>query len=399
MARQVKPLSVKEIRDAKPKDKAYRLYDGEGLQLVVYPSGKKVWRFDYIDIDKKRKSYTIGDADLIHRDDARKQREEFRRRLEMGESIIEPVSETFYKVFEDWYVRWEKSVTPKHAKKVKSGVSRDCHPVLGRMEINSIKPRDIVNALSPIEKRGALEQLKTIKTGLNLCFDFAVARGLCEYNPSRMVSNNAFHSKPVVSHRSLPPEEIYTMHEYFENPRFNLPVRRCTEFVMRTMVRVGEATYAEWSEIDWDKKLWIIPAEKMKMRRDHIVPLSTQCMSILEEMQEISSHLEYIFPNYNLTTYINRDNPLMSLKRAKINTTMHGLRHLASTILNEKGLFRPDVIESALAHQDQNSIRATYNKAEYIKERGEMMQWWSDLIDQCKDEKTNREAISFLILK
>ncbi|OYQ87209.1 integrase [Wohlfahrtiimonas chitiniclastica] len=393
MPKVIVPLTLKEIKEAKPKDKQYRLFDGGGLLLCVYPTGKKVWRLDYKDINGKRKSYTIGDLNEVSLTEARKIREELKDKLDHGKTIQLSAQNTFESVFRDWWVRWSQTVSKRHADRALVCMENDVFPVIGAMPINKIEPQHIVLSLQEIEKRNALEQLHKTKSTIKMAFDFAVARGLCKYNPAAMVSAKAFKPHEAKNYRSLDKQNIYQLFEMFENERFNLSVRLCTEFILRNMTRASESAKAEWKEYDEERQLLIIPAERMKMGREHIIPLSTQSIEILNKIRELSGGTQYIFPSQNFASHLSQDYPLMALKRQKIDTTIHGLRHLSSTIMNETGLFRPDVIEACLAHKDSNTVRSTYNKAQYIEERREALQWWSDFIDQCKDRGSNLETL------
>lgn len=390
-------LTLKEIKDAKPRERLYKLTDGMGLYLAVLPSGKKVWRFDYTDPNKKRKTKTIGDNDIVHRDEARKLILEFRERLSTGLDIEEkePNSSSFESVFKNWKERWKVNVSTKHYNKVVNGINKNCLSTLSGMDMSSIKPKDIVQALSGFEERGALENLLTVKSGLNQIFDFAVARGVCEYNPVKMVSNNAFQKRRSQQQRHLSPSEIYQLNNFFNDKRFNYSLRACAKFTLLTMVRVGNSSQAKWENIDFENKVWIVPADEMKMkdRPDHIVPLSTQAIELLESMRDLSFDLKYVFPNYRFTTHINSENINVSLKRAKIDTTTHGMRHLSSTLLNESQMFSNDLIEVSLAHIDKNQIRASYNNATYIESRRKLMQYLADFIDKCDTKENNERAL------
>lgn len=392
MARIITPLTLKEIRDAKPQEKMYRLYDGGGLQICIYKTGKKTWRLDYTDFNKKRKTHTIGDFPEISLAEARRLREELRPGLESGEHLLSSKN-SFMSVFDDWYSRWSLTVSKRHSERAYNSIHSDCGKVIGNMDINDIEPRHIVLALQKIEERDAIEQLLKTKSVLKMCFDFAVARGLCTINPVASVTNKAFRSHTPQNHRSPKKTEIYKFIDVFNNDRFSMSVRLCTEFILRNITRPSESVEAQWDEYHSESKMFIISAERMKMKRDHIIPLSTQSIKILEEMAKLSAGNKHIFTNQSFTSHISSVYPLRIIQRSGINSTTHGLRHLASTILNETGMFRPDIIEAALSHQDKNSIRAVYNQAQYIEERREMMQWWSDFIDKCDTKENNERAL------
>lgn len=390
MSKIILPLTSKQVKEAKPKQAVYKLYDGGGLILAVYPTGKKVWRLDYFDLNKKRKTFTIGDAAYISLADARKKREELKGNLANEKSIDKKDAVIFETVFYEWVEKWRLLVVESTYKRAKSAIERDCFPVLQNMEVSKIRPKDIVAALDPLDKRCSYETLKKVKSSLKLCFDYAIARGLCEMNPVPVVTQAAFTQTKKGNYRTLPLTEIYRIHEYFRSERNSIITRKCTEFILRTLARASEATQSKWSEIE--DGIWIVPEHRMKMRREHIVPLSTQSLAILEEMSVFKS-TDYIFQNHQLNNCIHSETPNTSFKRFGINSTIHGLRTLASTVLNESGLFEADIIEACLAHQDKNAVRSTYNKALYTEKRRELLQWWSDFIDMCDTERNNLKAL------
>lgn len=390
MARIVLPLTAKQVKEAKPKDRQYLLFDGNGLQLCIYPTGRKVWRFDYHDINKKRKTYTIGDAQYISLIDARKKRDELKGNLENEQSISKKDAITFDAVFYEWFEKWKLLVVPTTSKRALSSIEKDCFPVLQHLEVSKIRPRDIVLALDPLDKRCSYETLKKVRSSLKLCFDYAIARGLCEMNPVPVVTHAAFTKTVKGNYRTLPLTEIYRLHEYFNSERNSIVTRRCSEFILRTLARASEATESKWSEIE--NGVWSVPHQRMKMRREHIVPMSTQTLKILDEMSIFKS-TDYIFQNHQLNNCIHSETPNTSFKRFGINSTIHGLRSLASTVLNESMLFDKDIIEACLAHQDKNAVRSTYNKALYTEKRRDLLQWWSNFIDMCDTEENNLKAL------
>ncbi|WP_269845029.1 tyrosine-type recombinase/integrase [Wohlfahrtiimonas populi] len=381
------------MKEAKPKPRAYKLFDGNGLILAVYPTGKKVWRLDYYDLNRKRKTYTIGDAQYISLADARKKRDELKGNLKNDQSISKKDAITFGVVFYEWFEKWKLLVVPTTAKRALSAVEKDCFPVLQNLEISKIRPRDIVLALDPLDKRCSYETLKKVKSSLKLCFDYAIARGLCEMNPVMMVTREAFKRPQSSQHRSLDIREVYQIVDFIGTTNCTPSTKYCIEFILRNISRVQEAAQATWSEIDTEKWIWTIPAKRMKMRREHVIPLSCQSMLILKKQKEEYPDSKYIFASEGPNGHINKETPRIALNKAGIDTTIHGFRHLASTILNETLLFKPDVIEVALAHVGKDQIRATYNNAQYTEKRREMMQWWSDFIDMCDTERNNLKAL------
>lgn len=390
MAKIILPLTSKQVKEAQPKQATYKLFDGGGLILAIYPTGKKVWRLDYYDLNKKRKTYTIGDAKYISLADARKKRDELKGNLENNKSIDKADINTFRTVFYEWFDKWKILVVDSTSNRALSSIEKDCMPVLANLNIEKIKPRDIVAALSPIDDRGAGETLDKTKSALKMTFNYAIARGLCDMNPVSAVTASAFQKHEKKNQRSLDIKKIYQLHNFFESDRNSIMVRMCAEFTLRTMCRISESVYATWEEIDGDK--WIIPAERMKARRDHIIHLTNQSLTILEEMKKFQSS-KYIFQNNHLNNHMHKDTPNTAINRFGIDSTIHGFRALASTILNGTCLFDKDVVEMCLAHKDNDAVRAAYNRAQYIVHRKEALQWWSDFIDMCDTEENNLKAL------
>lgn len=401
MAKIIKPLTTKEIKDAKPKDREYRLYDGNGLFISIRPSGAKVWCFNYVNANKKRTVQTIGSLEFYSLSSARAMREEFRENLAKGRSINASDEPTFKDVFYEWLDKWKSEITEKTYKRYKRGVEKYCFSTLENMPISQINPKDIVKSLSEMEKMRIIDSLLTIKSALGQTFDYAIARGLCLSNPAHAVSNSAFYKQVRKNHNYLPMNEVYRLVDIFRGTRGTIVTRRCIEFTLRTMCRVSEVAEAKWNEINFENRIWTIPAERMKMRREHVVPLTDQMIAILKEVEHFRA-TDFIFPSFNFRSHMNTDTMRTSLKRQGVSSTVHGFRHLASTILNSAHtsvndnkvrLFDPELIEICLSHQESSSIRAVYNKAEYTEQRRALLNWWSDFIDKCDTKENNERAL------
>lgn len=390
MAKIILPLTSKQIKESKPAHRAYKLYDGGGLILTIYPTGKKVWRLDYYDLNKKRKTFTIGDAQHISLTDARKKRDELKGNLENHQSISKKEIMTFGKVFYEWFDKWKLLVVESTANRALSSVQKDCFPIIENLDITKIRPKHVVAALLPIDKRGAGETLEKAKSALKLTFDYAIARGLCDMNPVLAVTSSAFTVHEKKHHRALDISKIYMLHDFFKSNRNSIIIRKCTEFTLRTMCRINESVCATWNEIDGNT--WIIPAERMKERRTHIVHLTEQSMSIIDDMKKFKSS-KYIFQNDHLNHHIHKDTPNTSINRFGIDSTIHGLRSLASTVLNGTCLFDKDVIEMCLSHKDKDAVRAAYNRALYLEHRKEALIWWNNFIDMCDTEENNLKTL------
>ena len=385
MARIVTPLTNTKINAAKPKEKLYKLSDGGGLALWIYPSGKKTWRFEYRRQDKKLDTITFGSYPEISLADARIMREEKRslvaknvdpKLADEKENIV-----TFKTLFELWYERYYETVSPGYAMQMYNIVNYNIMPELGNVDIMTIKPKKIVDTLLPMEIRGSLEQLRKAKRVTGQIFDFAVARGLIEYNPVSSISNKAFKSPVSVNYSALKPDQLNDLINLMYNSNMDLITRNCIMWQLLTLCRPSEATNASWQELDLDHKLWVIPAERMKTNRQHTVPLSSLATDIIKEMYNITGSCHYVFVGRDFKTPINRETPRIALRRFRIHgidTTSHGLRALGRTYLEESAKWRFEVMESALAHVEANKVVAAYNRADYLEEKREMLEWWGE---------------------
>lgn len=391
MAKTAKPLSISEIKNAKPKDKLYKMYDGLGMYLAVSPTGKKVWRFDYVENETgKRKTHTIGPLEFVGLSEARAIRDTLRAKLFRNESFANKKGLSLSGGFTDWMKAWGPTKSKSHAERINRAVEMYIFPEIGHKDVGDITTRDIAAALEVMAKKEIFESLKKAKTGLTNYFSTLVHKGLIEINPVTAIGDSAFvRTKEVKNFRSLKLSEIWKINKFIKSTTLSASVRCSFEFMARNLSRPGEATNLEWCEINLDAAMVEIPAERMKMKDGHYIPISHQTISVLKEMKRFSSGLVHVFINDRLNGPINTSSPNNALKRLGIDSTAHGLRSTASTFLNETMLFDGDVIEMCLAHKDKNKIRAVYNKALYIEERRKLLQFWSDIIDECVDEESN----------
>ena len=250
-------------------------------------------------------------------------------------------------------------------------------PAIGAIPVHEIKARTIVDALEPIKARGALETVRRLVQRINEIMIYAVNTGLIDANPASGVGM-AFEKPKKQNMPTLRPEELPKLMRSLAMSNLSVPTRCLIEWQLLTLVRPSEASGARWVEIDLDAKLWTIPAERMKAKREHIVPLSLQALEILDVMKPISAHREHVFPSRNDPKQpMNSQTANAALKRIGYGGKLvaHGLRSIASTALNESG-FNSDIIESALAHIDKNEVRRAYNRSIYLEQRRELMSWW-----------------------
>lgn len=393
MARTTRPLTNTEVLRAKAIDKDLTLHDGDGLFMVVKTTGKKLWRFRYQrPVTKQRTMMGLGAFPALSLADARRLRADYLSLLANGvdpqtqaEQLAEQKQNALDSIFStvaaNWFNLKQASVTSDYAKDIWRSLEKDVFPAIGDTPVQGIKARMLIEALEPIKARGALETVRRLVQRINEIMIYAVNTGLINANPASGIGM-AFE-KPKKQHMpTLRPEELPVLMRSLELSNLSIPTRYLIIWQLLTLVRPSEASGSRWAEIDFNAKLWIIPSERMKANREHIVPLSPQALNILEMMSPISAHSEYIFPSRsNPKQPMNSQTANAALKRIGYGGKLvaHGLRSIASTAMNEEG-FNPDVIESALAHTDKNEVRKAYNRSTYIRKRVELMNWWGSKV-------------------
>ena len=385
-------LNARQVDAAKPREKAYKLADGAGLYLEVVPSGSRYWRMKYR-FNGKEKRLAFGVYPAVSLAQARALRDEAKKKLAEGidpsfakkeEKLVRDVqlNNTFQAVALEWHgtkvSRWSEG----YASDIIEAFNKDIFPYIGQLPVNNIKPLVLLNVLRRMESRGATEKAKKVRQRCSEVFRYAIVTGRAEYNPaadltSAMSGHESKHY-PFLTVEELP-DFFKALAGYTGSPLVVLAAR----LLILTGVRTGELRGAFWSEFDLEKAVWEIPAERMKMKRPHLVPLSTQALEIVQQLKVISGQYPLVFPG--------RNDPRKTMSEASINqvfkrigytgkVTGHGFRHTMSTILHEEG-FNTAWIETQLAHVDKNAIRGTYNHALYLEGRREMMQWYADCID------------------
>ncbi len=401
-------LTELQIKNLKPKDKAYRVTDGGGLSLEITPSGGKLWRWRYYYQGKGQVS-ALGKYPAMTLATARKKRDEARELLETGkhptrEKKIQKLRKThegentFEKMARRWLEMKGEGLNEKYAKQCLTRLELHVFPAIGALPLTEITIPDVVEVVESIGKRGTIETAKRMKQLIAQVFRYSAQRGLCIHNPAADL-RDILPSTEEKHHACVHPSELPDLLAKIE-ARGNDFTKYAIKLMMLTFVRTGELIAAPWSEINWDKEEWHIPKERMKMNRPHIVPLSRQAIIILKELQLITGNKTHIFHSpASKSSHISNGTVLMGLRRMgyKNKMTGHGFRSLASTILNEKN-YPPDVIERQLAHEDDDKIRGAYNRAEYLLERKKMMQEYADYLDFVlvnRDGKTIRIAEKF----
>ncbi|HDT4634419.1 integrase [Klebsiella pneumoniae] len=393
MARRTKPLTDTEIKAAKPKDTDYQLYDGDGLTLLIKSSGSKLWQFRYHrPLTKQRTKQSFGAYPAVSLSDARQLRAESRALLakeidpqehqkELARSSLEAKTNTFKLVAERWWNIKKASVTEDYAEDIWRSLERDIFPAIGDISVTNIKAHTLVQAVQPVQARGALETVRRLCQRINEVMIYAQNTGLIDAVPSVNIGK-AFEKPQKKNMPSIRPDQLPQLMQTMRTASINLSTRCLFMWQLLTITRPAEAAEARWDEIDFEANEWKIPAARMKMNRDHTVPLSDEALAILEMMKPLSGNREFIFPSrIKPSQPMNSQTVNAALKRAGFSGVLvsHGLRSIASTALNEQG-FPPDVIEAALAHVDKNEVRRAYNRSDYLEQRRPMMQWWADFI-------------------
>jgi len=393
VARTTRPLTNTEVLRAKALEKDLTLHDGDGLFLLVKTNGKKLWRFRYQrPTTKQRTMMGLGAFPAISLADARRLKADYLSLLANGidPQIQAKVAEEqqqialdsiFSTVAANWFLLKSKSVTPDYAKDIWRSLEKDVFPTIGEIPVQKIKARTLIEALESVKARGALETVRRLVQRINEIMIYAVNTGLIDANPASGVGM-AFEKPKKKNMPTLRPEELPNLMHSLTMSNLSVSTRCLIEWQLLTLVRPSEASGTQWAEIDLDAKLWIIPAERMKAKREHIVPLSPQALDILNIMKPISAHRTHVFPS--------RSDPLKPMNSQTANAALkrigfagklvaHGLRSIASTALNERG-YNPDVIEAALAHSDKNEVRRAYNRSVYLEKRKQLMNDWGQIV-------------------
>lgn len=397
VARTTRLLSNTQVLRAKALEKDLTLHDGDGLFLIVKTSRKKLWRFRYQrPATKQRTMMGLGAFPALSLADARGLRADYLTLLANGidPQIQAEVAEEqqqialdsiFSTIAANWFQLKSKSVTPDYAKDIWRSLEKYVFPAIGNIPVQQIKARTLVEALEPIKARGALETVHRLVQRINEIMVYAINTGLIDANPASGIGM-AFEKPKKQNMPTLRPEELPKLMRSLVMSNLSVPTRCLIEWQLLTLVRPSEASGARWVEVDFDKNLWTIPAERMKAKREHIVPLSPQALEILEVMKPISAHREHVFPSRNDPKQpMNSQTANAALKRIGYGGKLvaHGLRAIASTAMNEAGL-NSDVIEAALAHIEKNEVRRAYYRSTYLEKRKELMSWWGNFIVNSK---------------
>jgi integrase len=386
-------LSDRKAKQAKPKEKDYKLTDEKGMFLLVKKNGSKYWRLKYR-FDGKEKMLALGVYPDIGLADARKKRSDARTQIANGIDPTEvkkrekrakklKAENTFEIIAREWWKNQKGNWTEGYTDRVMNSFEVDIFPQFGSKAIIDIDPQDVLTAIRKVEGRGALDVAGRLLQRCSKVFRYAIQTGRATLNPAGDLQGT-LQTRKVIHQPSLPRTELPEFLERLNVYEGTIQTRLALRFLVLTFVRSGELRGAKWEEINWDEKTWRIPGERMKMKTEHIVPLSKQAISVLDTLRPITGHYELIFPGERRRNKpISENTLLFALYRMgyKNRATPHGFRATASSILNEQN-FNRDAIERQLAHMERNQVRGAYtHHAEYLKERKKIMQWWADYLD------------------
>lgn len=395
------PLTDAKIRTAKANSKPIKLADGGGLYLEVRPGGTKLWRYRYR-IAGKENVFAIGKYPESSLVDARAEHGKARVLVKRGvhpshnrqvERLSNQIANanTFEAVAREWVSKKAGAWTPYYQRQVTNFLAADVFPHIGKLPIRSVTAAHLLEIIRRIESRGAVSIALLVRQWSSAIFRYAVATLRADGDPAAAL-RGAIQRPKVEHHKPLSREQIKdfiaAVDEYGGYRTTVIALR----LMLLTFVRAVELRKAEWAEIDLDRAEWRIPAERMKMREPHIVPLSGQAVALLTELRSYTGGRPTLFPNYRrpkgcmTATTLNRALERMGFNgKGSIGFSAHGFRATASTILNEMG-YRSDVIERQLAHADRDKVRASYNHAEYMTERRGMMQDWATYLDSLQSD-------------
>lgn len=387
------------VRKAKAEEKPYKLSDEKGLYLLINPNGAKLWRYKYR-VDGKEKLLALGAYPDVTLSNAREKRDEARKLLANGQdpsevkkaqkaSRLERAANSFEVVARRWHGKGEAKWSVSYSKKVMQMLERDLFPWLGGKPVADLEAPEFLAVARRLEARSLVDAAHRAMQLCGQIMRFAVAEGLTSRDPvvdlrGALESVKTEHMASVTD-----PVRVGEILRMFDGFKGSYQVMQALKLAPLVFTRPGELRQAKWKDIDLDARLWSIPAEAMKMREPHIVPLSTQAVAILRDMQPFSSHLEHVFPGGRDPKRPMSDAAInAAMRRLGIDTqnelTAHGFRAMARTILHEQLNFPPEVIEVQLAHKAPGPLGAAYARAKFIDQRTKMMQAWADYLEKIK---------------
>lgn len=406
------PLKELEVKYATKRQRPYKLSDGDGLHLFVQPSGSKLWRLKYR-FEGKEKLLSFGKYPVVTLAMAREKRLEAKRLLDQGKDPAEVKKQkkrekAALKLFEPiaraWHANRVAGLDPAHAMRIINRMERDVFPIIGNRRIIDITAPEILDMIRLVEARGALDVSRRLKQGVSQVFRFAIASGWAQVDPT-LGLNDALKPKPPVKHMARVPltefsELVRAIMAYYgeDTPRRREITRDALLFTLMTWARTGETRLAAWDEfenLEGSEPLWRLSPERMKMEREHLVPLPRQVVELLRRRRR-ETNGDFVFPGLKPGKPISENTMIYACYRMGYlgRQTVHGFRGLASTWANEAEHYRPDWIEMALAHGDEDEVRGAYNSAFYLTPRRLMLQDWADMIDEAGGITKDRPTVA-----
>ena len=399
-------LSEVQVRKIKPGVKPRKVFDGGGLYLLVHPNGSRYWRLKYRHARKER-LLALGVYPEVSLADARERADDARRLVASGVDAVQDrrarrassaveSTQTFQAIAEEWLATRAGVWSPSYTEGVRSALAANLFPQIGSSPVRQITVPVMREALLPMEHRGTLVALAKGRMWASGVFRYAIATGRAEQDPAAPLRGTFKAHKPKNFPALTKADELGALLAAIETYDGSPVTRAALKLLALTFVRTGELRAAEWSEIDLGKAIWIIPAERMKMRAPHVVPLSRQAVEVLKDLHQLTGRSKYVLPNERRPHLPMSENTVLyALYRLGYHSraTGHGFRASASTMLNELG-FDADVIERQLAHQERNKTRAAYHRAEYLDERRKMMRRWADFIEELRAEAERKSEHS-----
>lgn len=397
-------LTDLEVKNAKPKESSFKLNDGKGLFLHISPTGKKTWRFRY-KISGNESVIVVGDYPTLTLLAARVEADAMRQKVKSGinpskerQAIKQAVEQekakevlavvnSFQNIALEWHERENGNWSSGHSMAVMETLRADVFPAIGAIAVDQITPPMIMDILKAIEAREALVVAQKVLQRMTAVFRYAVQTGRAHYNPATEMKG-VIKKRAVQHHPMITAEELPAFLHALIGADLHVTTKLALEFAILTAARTGEVRGATWDEVDFEKSLWSIPGERMKMKMAHTVPLSRQAAAILNRMKILFGDTGIIFPGIRAIEKkpLSENTLLYAMYRMGYHgrATVHGFRAAFSTIANEAG-YNPDAIERQLAHREKNQVRAAYHRSEYMDERVTMMQWWADYLETLKN--------------
>jgi integrase len=388
-----------EIKNAKPEAKDYTLNVDTGLSVLVKSSGSKLWRFRY-SFSGKRCMISLGKYPQISMKQAKAKQREYLDMLEQGvnpsvhkqtQKIKMATEKNFRSVAIEWHNKHYQQGNQRHRQLVLRRLEKYLFPKVGGIPLKDIEAPMLFNIIESIQDLGFIETGKRVNSVCSMVFRYGVAKGYCTRDVTQDYKGMLKSAKPQHMPTLTDKDEIGELLRDMEDYHGTIIVKTALLISAYIFVRPNELVNSKWEYIDFENSQWLIPAEFMKMKRDHLIPFPRQVASLLKALFPVSGHGEYIFPNEkDFSRPMHSETVNKTLRRIQHGKYIgrmvsHGFRGMASTILNENK-FRPDVVEKQLAHQENNKVRGAYNHAEYLEERTEMLQWYADYLDTLKEE-------------